>query len=112
MSKPKRIEDFTFKEYFSDPQRKEQKEFVISILASEGFNEEQLNEMNMKRVWSLSLRAVEEVFERELTNFKDIITKNPEMADFANVGLQSMTAFLKKQIEELEQKLEEEKKGS
>ncbi len=112
MSKPKRIEDFTFREYFSDLGRKEQKEFVISILAPEGLSEEQLNEMNMKRVWSLFLDAMGEVLERDWTKLNELLVRNPEAARLARKNLQNIATWLKSQTEELERKLQEEKKGS
>ena len=86
------------------------RQHILDILKEEGFSEEQLDKMLWKRVWTLYLDSVGELFSRELGPIHNALEKNPHLATMLSPFMKE----LQKIVEDLEKSVKEseEEKGS
>ena len=107
-----------FKEYWEEAEKQgiereaieEVKREILETLRKEGFLDEEIDEMKMGKVWNFFLDSYATTFERYITEISLGLEKKPELTPIILPHVKKLNQMLKKEIKELEEKLEEEKR--
>jgi len=107
----KNYEEMTFKEYWEEKKRKgkdaetieNNKNEILKALREEGFTDEQINEMKMRKIKNLCLDALVPVFDRLFGDITFLEKLNPDLV----LRFQPHLKKLRKEFEELNKDLEE-----
>jgi len=120
MSKKKSVE-MAFKEFFEKAKKEgmdnkeaeSTKQWMLNALRSEGFTDEQINNMKMQKVWKFILDNVTVVVDQDtmeigMTLQQKIMT--PQQLRILSKFAKDFTAELESMVEELERELEKKQK--
>ena len=120
MNKKKPLE-MTFKEFFEEAKKegwttkdaKNTKHWMLNALRSEGFTDEQINDMKMQKVWKFILDNVSVVVDQDTMEIgmalqQKIMTS--QQLRILSKFAKDFTAELESMVEELEKELEKKQK--
>jgi len=112
----KKVSEMTFKEFWEETKKKgasnviEDQNFgVLAVLRKEGFSDEQINEMKMKKVYKLYLDSISVFFEQTITSLSRGLDKHAERASIVQPHLKRLVEMLEKWTQELEEKKKDRK---
>ena len=108
----KKAGDLTVKAFFEEAERQGQdvdvvKREILEVLREEGFSDEQLNELTMRKAWELYLDSYKATLERVETSLGRTVLEHPEEATQA---LPSVLPFIQRLTEQLEEEAKNLKK--
>jgi len=120
MSKKKSVE-MAFKEFFEKVKKKgldreeveSTKQWMLNALRSEGFTDEQINDMKMQKVWKFILDNVTVVVDQATMEIGMALQQRimtPQQLQILSKFAKDFTAELESMVEELERELEEKQK--
>jgi hypothetical protein len=116
----KKVSEMTFQEFLQKAREKgtdfraiaDIESFILGNMQQEGFTREQVNSMNMNRLWSLWIAAVSNVFEKDISRIGNALEKNPNLANRFEPILRNLNNNLEKLADELEDELNKKEKDS
>jgi hypothetical protein len=113
---PKKIANLTVNKFFEKAEREGEdvevvKREILEVLCREGFSDEQLNKLTMRKAWELYLDSYKTSLERMETSLGQNILKHPEKATQVLPSfmplINKLTEKLEKEAQNLEKTLEE-----
>jgi hypothetical protein len=84
--------------------------FIIQKMKEEGFTEDQIYSMPMKRLWPLIMDSTSNTVTNIISDMALLIEKNPSMIQKASPILEELTRNLEKMCDEMEAELEQKEK--
>lgn len=121
MNGKKKSSEMTFKEFFEEAKKEgidseeieSTKCWILNALCTEGFTEEQINDMKMEKVWKFTLDIISVFMDQDMTEIamalqQRIIT--PQQLQILNKFLKEFKEKLKNMVEELEEELKKKQK--
>jgi len=113
-SKRKELAEMTLKEFLDQVEDKdvaeEVKAFLDTLLRSDGFSDDQINEMKMEKLWKLMLHSFSALMDNWLTLISVGLEKKPERKPLVLPILKKLTEHFRKMEKELKEQIEEKKK--